>query len=62
MSELRTALAHWLDNGQYCPRCKSDQIEGGNVETGDGKASQPMSCNACEFDWTDNYKLHWYSQ
>lgn len=38
-----------------CPRCGSDEVDGGFVETGGGSAVQTLSCNACDECWKNVY-------
>lgn len=45
------------DGGTRCPRCRSDQIEGGPIEVDKGWADQEMWCNDCEASWIDKYTL-----
>jgi len=40
-----------------CPKCKSDDIDGGMVDIDGNVALQSVSCNECEAEWTDIYKL-----
>lgn len=40
-----------------CPKCGSDDITVGFVETGDGVAIQKLSCNACDAIWRNVYDL-----
>jgi len=43
--------------GVFCPWCRSDQIEGGDIDINRGIASQKMDCLECDKAWTDVYKL-----
>lgn len=43
--------------GIFCPRCKSANIEGTEVEIDAGAAYQDMSCSDCNLKWTDGYSL-----
>ena len=38
-----------------CPKCGSDEIAGGFVETGDCIAWQKMACGACDCRWKNIY-------
>ena len=40
-----------------CPKCKSDDIDGGMVEVDAGTCWQPVSCNECHLEWSDIYTL-----
>jgi ribosomal protein S27E len=44
--------------GVRCPYCKSEDIEGGFVETNAGTAQQNIRCNNCGEEWTDSYTLN----
>ena len=43
--------------GVSCPFCGSHDIEGGFIETNEGRATQPMNCHICGEDWIDYYRL-----
>ena len=43
--------------GSGCPRCGSNNINGGGVEVDIGGAWQSVSCTECELEWTDIYNL-----
>ena len=48
----------YVENGGVrCPYCNSEDIEGGFVETGEGRAWQKIKCNNCDYSWRDIYKL-----
>ncbi len=40
------------------PKCGSSEITGGFVETGDGIASQQLSCDVCDQGWKNVYGLY----
>jgi hypothetical protein len=44
-------------DGERCPHCGSDEIEGHEIETGGGSATQEMSCSVCDATWNDLYRL-----
>jgi transcription elongation factor Elf1 len=46
--------------GNICPCCESEDIEGGHIEVQDGGAIQPVSCNNCGAEWEDLYNLDSY--
>lgn len=48
---------HVEQQGQKCPRCGSEEIEGDEVTIDSGHAVQDMSCGACDSTWTDVYAL-----
>lgn len=52
------AREYLTSGGAICPKCGCDQIEGGEVSTGCGEASQEMICPKCGLAWDDIYKLH----
>lgn len=43
--------------GVKCPSCENEDIVGDDVLLDEGGAYQEMSCNACDFEWTDLYNL-----
>ncbi len=43
--------------GNSCFKCESDDIEGGSFSTESGVATQSISCNNCDHEWTDIYTL-----
>lgn len=47
----------YLESPNNCPKCGSDQTEGGFVETGVDGAHQPRTCLDCGLEWYDLYKL-----
>lgn len=47
----------YLRNSSKCPKCKSDQIEGGSIEIEGNTAFQNVQCLDCDFDWNDLYTL-----
>jgi hypothetical protein len=63
MSSIKTELApegcqqHVTSGGGVCPFCGHDDVEGEDVTTGGGEASQEMSCPACNAAWVDTYTL-----
>ena len=49
--------------GQVCPRCGSEQIEGGGgMEVDATTVVNHMSCLECDFGWRDVYSLQGYIQ
>lgn len=52
---------HAARGGTCCPFCGWDQIEGESVDTGDGQATQEMTCQQCSGEWTDVYELTGFS-
>lgn len=40
---------------EVCPKCGSDEIVGGSVETGGGIAVQETSCGVCDCRWKNVY-------
>ncbi len=51
------AARYLASRGTRCPFCGSTQIEGAEVNTGNGEATQEMSCLSCEQAWLDTYRL-----
>jgi hypothetical protein len=37
--------------------CKSEEIVGGDIDITEGTATQEMSYNGCDLEWTDEYTL-----
>lgn len=54
-SSTHIPVEKMMDN--ICPKCGSDEITGGFVETGDGVAIQKLSCNVCNAIWRNIYDL-----
>ena len=50
--------------GQVCPRCGSEQIEGGGkgMEVDGTTVINHMGCLECDFGWRDVYSLQGYVQ
>lgn len=47
--------------GSRCPVCRSNDIEGGQIDTTTGgSAGQSMSCPECKSSWEDCYTLTGY--
>lgn len=40
-----------------CPKCGSTEIDGASVTIDNGTAYQSVSCNDCEAEWLNEYKL-----
>jgi len=40
-----------------CPKCKSEQISGAQVEIHDTTVTQDLVCISCEHEWSNIYKL-----
>lgn len=45
------------DGGIKCPGCESEDIVGDDISVEEGVATQEMSCNTCNLEWTDVYRL-----
>jgi|ERR1039458_7146311 hypothetical protein len=45
------------NEGVVCPFCQSDDVVSGSVETDSGYATQDITCNVCDEEWTDVYTL-----
>lgn len=51
-------MREYVDSkGIRCPICANPDIEGHFIETGEGVATQDMSCGKCDAEWIDNYTL-----
>lgn len=48
--------------GNQCPCCKSNDIEGREINVDSGTASQEVVCNACGASWNDIYRLEGYGE
>ena len=44
-------------NDELCPVCGFHDPQGHFVETGKNTANQEMSCDNCEAEWSNIYKL-----
>lgn len=49
-----------MRKGVCCPRCRSEDIQGNEVDIDEGTASQEMTCSNCGFEWLDVYTLTRY--
>jgi DNA-directed RNA polymerase subunit RPC12/RpoP len=49
--------AAYLKHDVVCPYCGSHDIEGGEVESDNGKMYQDVSCSHCHKKWADEYTL-----
>jgi len=45
------------EGGVRCPFCRSDQIQGEDIDIDAGRAYQDMKCLDCDSVWTDTYAL-----
>lgn len=52
--------AQYVKEAGCCPRCDSDQIEGGSIDVEGPVAWQRISCTACGLDYQDTYTLSGY--
>jgi len=51
-------IAAYLEHmGVHCPSCLSHDIEGAAIVIDEGHAAQPMKCNFCDLEWSDEYEL-----
>lgn len=55
--ELHFTARYLAHRGTRCPFCDSDEIEGAEVTTGNGAATQEMFCRSCQHAWVDRYTL-----
>lgn len=62
MTEPMSQRRYRKEGGAHCPFCRSDAIEGGSIEIGNGLAIQEMGCNDCGKAWADTYHLHHYTE
>ena len=51
--------AYMDDGGNHCPKCKSDDMESGSIQTDGMEAWRDVTCKnpKCGFRWTDDYKM-----
>lgn len=49
--------AYLAENSTICPHCRSFHIQGSAVSIDGNLAQQNMSCNDCDAEWTDIYRL-----
>ena len=57
-SEPKCSLVEYtLKNGQLCPYCLDQNVEGGPVTIDNCKAYQSITCQDCEATWMDIYEL-----
>lgn len=47
----------YLRRGECCPYCKSESITGESLDIEGKHASQKVSCQDCEREWLDIYRL-----
>ncbi|WP_298636789.1 hypothetical protein [uncultured Umboniibacter sp.] len=40
-----------------CPKCHSNNVQGGSFDVSDNTVSQKMLCDDCEAEWYDVYQL-----
>ena len=57
MPEPMTSQAYVKKGGGVCPLCQGNQIEGGYIEVDGSGASQEVSCQDCQAEWMDYYRL-----
>jgi hypothetical protein len=51
------ARSAYLKHPHHCPYCETEQIEGGNLNTGDCHVWQEIKCLKCGKEWIDVYSL-----
>ena len=56
-----TSKEYISKGGVLCPNCGSWDIAGGGVDIDAGIAWQEISCNSCNAEWTDTYRLTGYA-
>ena len=47
-------------NDSTCPKCGSGEVTGGFIESGDGIASQRLTCDVCGERWMNVYDFSAY--
>ena len=58
--ELKTQLQHIADGGYRCPRCNSDELDGGERDSIDDYEYRDIECLNCGFRYTEEYILNGY--
>jgi len=58
--ELRTQLQHIADGGYHCPRCGSEELDGGERDSIDDYEYRDFECLDCGFRYTEEYILNGY--
>jgi DNA uptake protein ComE-like DNA-binding protein len=59
--QAMTSNEYIEQGGTVCPFCKSQDIEGQEVNINAGSAWQEVSCNQCSQEWQDIYTLNGYA-
>ena len=49
-------------DGNFCPHCRSCEIEGGSIEVAGCGANQEVKCNSCGASWLDVHYLAGYTE
>ncbi len=50
--------AQYLNDPESCPHCESDSIRAGEFEqTSHNTVFRPVTCNACNKEWEENFIL-----
>jgi len=52
-----SSLAYVANDGDYCPRCKSKEIEAVDYSYDAGMYFHERKCLHCDFNWSDEYTL-----
>ncbi len=45
------------NQGERCPACGSEDIEGGPLDVSGNTCGQEMGCSVCNLEWIDRYTL-----
>ena len=55
--------AYVANCGNKCPKCRSDNLEAGEMQIPDGGTTwQPVKCHNCGSTWNDVYELASYDK
>lgn len=49
-----------VNQGNFCPHCDSNDLEGGKFDVDTNRAWQAITCLSCEATWNDVYHLVGY--
>ena len=58
--ELRTQLQYIASGGYHCPRCGSEELDGGERDSIDNYEYSDFECSDCGFRYTEEYILNGY--
>ena len=59
---MLTEQEYVYKQGAVCPVCGSANLTVDNMDVDGAEGSQPVSCDDCGREWTDNYQLTGYCE